>query len=167
MRTQPFGQTEVGNSQFYMIRCVIAMAHADGDVSAEERAYADALIDRMPFNAEQTAILHADLLQPQDVSDLLRYINDPKFRGQVVYFARLMAYKDGNLHPSEDELLHYLHLSVTQNLDMDAIRAQVKEEVAKELNLHDLKLDANRPVGGLFGLLDRFMLTCGIDLMRE
>lgn len=167
MQQHPFGQPEVGTSQFYMIRCVFAMAHADGAVSAEERAYADTLIDRMPFNVEQIAILHKDLHSPQDVSDLMRYINEPKFRGQVIYFARLMAFKDGNLHPDEDQLLHYLHLSVTQNLDMDAIRAQVRDEVQKELMEHDTGIDSVRPSSGLSGILDRFLVFCGIDLMDE
>jgi uncharacterized membrane protein YebE (DUF533 family) len=167
MQNQPFGQTEVGTSQFYMIRCVFAIAHADGLVSEKERIYADTLIERMPFNAEQKATLHADLLTPQDVSDMLRYVNDPKYRGQVVYFARLMAYKDGHLHPNENEILEHLHLSVTQNLDMDSIRNEARTQAEIELNLHDLNLDKNHPDTALHGLLDRFLMFCGIDLMRE
>lgn len=167
MQQKPFGQEEVGTSQFYMIRCVIAMAHADNIVTHEERGYVISLIRKMPFNHEQREQLLADLETAQKVSDLLPYINEPKYRGQVVYFARLLAYKDGELHPSEDELLRHLHLAVTQNLDMDAIRADVRYEVGRQLVIHEAKIDAQRPEKGLFGLIDRFLVYCGIDLMDE
>lgn len=161
------GEQSVGNSQFYMIRCVVAMAHADGVVCDAEEEHIENLITRMPFNAEQKATLRHDIKEKQNVSSLLAHINDPKYRGQVVYFARLLAYKDGELHPSEEALLQRMHLTVTDGLDMDGIRADVKNYVGTHMAKHETDMDAQRPDKGLFGLMDRFMLWCGIDLMDE
>jgi len=167
MQEHAFGQNDVGTSQFYMFRCVIAMAHADHIVSAEETAYVMGFIKKLPFSAEQKSTLLADLEEQQEVSTLLSHINEPKYRGQVVYFARLLAHKDGNLHPKEDELLKYFKIATSDNLDMEGIRASVNEEVQRELILHEIKTDSARPDNILSGMLDRFMLFCGIDLMDE
>lgn len=167
MQEHAFGQNDVGTSQFYMFRCIIAMAHADHVVTEEERAYVMGFVKKLPFTAEQKSSLLADLEEKQDVATLLSHINDPKFRGQLVYFARLMAYKDGNLHPSEEELLQYFKIATSANLDMESIRASVHEEVQRELVLQEIKIDSARADKGFIGLLDRFMLFCGIDLMDE
>ena len=167
MQQHAFGQDHVGNSQFYMVRCVIAMAHADGAVCDAEREHVENMIKRMPFNNEQKTVLRKDLEEQQNVSSLLAHINDPKYRGQVVYFARLLAHKDGELHPNEEALLKRMHLTVTDGLDMDAIRGDVRTYVAGDMAKHQTDIDAQRPDSGLFGLFDRFMVWCGIDLMDE
>lgn len=157
----------ISNSKFYMIRCIIAMAHADGVVCDEERAYITALMRHINLKEEQHEALTADLDTAQDVADLFRHINDPRFRGQAVDFARIMAFKDGILHPSEQELLDRLHFIATDGLDMDAIRADVKRATEFELNLHDIDTDKIRVQGGIFGLFDEAMLGRGIDIMKE
>ena len=167
MQEHAFGQNDVGTSQFYMFRCVIAMAHADHIVTDEEKAYIMGFLKKLPFSAEQQSTLMADLEAQQDVGALLSHINEPKYRGQLVYFVRLLAYKDGNLHPKEEELLNYFKLATTDNLDMEGIRGSVNEEIARELILQEIKTDSARPEKGFSGLLDRFMLFCGIDMMDE
>ena len=167
MQEHAFGQNDVGTGQFYMFRCILTMAHADHIVTEEEKAYVMAFIKKLPFTAEQQSTLMADLEEQQDVGALLSHINEPKYRGQLAYFARLLAYKDGNLHPKEEELLKYFHIATTNNADMEAIRASVNEEVQRELVLQEIKTDSARPEKGLSGLFDRFMLFCGIDLMDE
>lgn len=167
MQEHAFGQNDVGTSQFNMFRCVIAMAHADHIITDEEQAYVMGFVQKLPFTEEQKSTLLADLKEKQDMRALLSHINDPKYRGQLVYFARLLAYKDGNLHPEEDELLQYFKAAITENIDMEGIRASVNEEVQRELILQEIKTDSGRPDTGFSGLFDRFMLFCGIDLMDE
>ncbi len=167
MAHEDFDHNIVSTSKFYMLRCLVAMAHADGEVCDEERAYIDGFSSRLPLSDEQNKILHDDLETPQDVGDLFRHINDPRYRGQVCYFARLMAYKDGVLDPSEQELLDRLHLMATDGLDMDAIRADVHAATSMKMAEHDIKIDENRPQGGLFGLFDSLLLSNGIDLMKD
>lgn len=162
-----FKDEPVSNSKFYMIRCIIAMAHADGEVCDEERAYITALNRHLNFSEEQQNIIQGDLETAKDVADLFRHINDPRFRGQVIYFARIMAYKDGVLDPSEQELLDKLHFMATDGIDMDAIKAVAKNATQLKINAQDIEIDKIRPQGGLFGLFDAVMLKAGIDLMKD
>lgn len=155
----------VSHNRFIMWRCVITMAHADGFVSSEEDDYLRKVFSRMGFSDEQRDVLEEDLRTPQDTLALLKQINDPACRSDVIYFARLLAFKDGNLHPSEDELLKKIHMAVTDGIDMKEIRRQVHENVQSEMVRRELEADAQRPMKGLFGLVDRFLLHLGIDLM--
>ncbi len=171
MTQENFEENQVSNSKLYMLRCLIAMAHADGIFCDQERAYIVKMMDRIPLSDEQQTTLENDFDHPQEIGDLFRHINDPRFRGQVVYFARIMAFKDGNLHPNEQQILDHLHLMATDGLDMDGIRADVKKAVATEMMLHDIEIDKNRPMKGghfipYFQWLDELLLALGIDLMR-
>ncbi len=157
----------VSNSKFHMIRCLIAMALADGVICDEERAYITALTRRLNLTEEQKNTLKSDMTTPQDVGDLFRHINDPRYRGQAVYFARLMAFKDGVMEPSEQDLLNRLHSMATDGLDIETIRADAKKAVALDMSQHDINVDKLKPQGGLFGLFDEMMLKIGIDLMRD
>ena len=158
-------------SQFYMWRCVVAMAHADGMVHEEEKKYLEKIFSnlekRTTISSEQSNILDADLTEPKDVADLLPHINDPAFRSQVVYFARLLAYKDGELCPSEEKLLKKLHVSVAGDLNMEAIREEVHRNIQSEIILHEIEKDSKRPMTGLTGLIDQLFLHYGFDLMDE
>ncbi|MBI1259931.1 MAG: hypothetical protein GC204_20885 [Chloroflexi bacterium] len=162
---------DFNSSKFYMWRCVVAMAHADGLVQQEESDYLTTLFKNMRERAglpeDHYETLLDDLKHPQDMMELLPYINDPQYRSQVIYFARLLAHKDGKLDPSEEDLLNKLHVQLTDGLDMDAIREEVQKNVQQELVIHDVKIDEGRPMTGLFGLLDQIMLHYGIDLMDE
>lgn len=172
MVQENFDRDFVSTSKFYMLRCLIAMAHADEIVTDEERAYISALTSRIPLNDEQRSILDTDLIKAQSIADLLPHINDPRFRGQLVYFARLMAYKDGVLDPSEQDLLDKMHAFAMDGLDMDAIRVDVQKAVNTKMALHDIQMDAGRPTkrGHMipwFQWLDELLLHAGIDLMRD
>lgn len=163
---------QVSNSKFYMLRCVVVMAHADGIVDEAEIAYISAIMNRIPLSEEQRATLEDDLDNEKDIKDLLRHINEPKYRSQILYFARLMAYKDGNLHPSEAELLEKIHAEITDGLDMDAIKHEVSENVRAEMTLHDIEIDKQRPKRGKhfvpwMQVFDEILLKLGIDLIRD
>lgn len=167
-----FGTAQVSTSKFTMLRCLIAMAHADGVVTEDEIAYVSALANRMPLTPEQRGILERDLDVPQDIGDLFRHINDPNYRSQVLYFARLMAFKDGVLHPSEQDMLDRLHGLATDGLDMDEIRKDVRKVVEAEMTLHDIRIDENRPRKGKHFIpwmqwLDELLLSLGIDILRD
>lgn len=172
MAKEKIAISEVSNSKFTMLRCLVAMAHADGVVTDEERAYVSALSNRMPLTREQRATLERDLVHAQDVGDLFRHINDPNYRSQVLYFARLMAFKDGVLHPSEQEMLDRLHALATDGLDMEQIRADVARVVETKMAQHDIVLDQNRPKKGEHFIpwmqwLDEILLKLGIDLLKD
>lgn len=171
MKEYPFGEDSVSTSKFYMLRCIIAMAHADGIVCDEEIAYISAIMNRIALTDEQRDILEGDFKEEQNISKLFAHINDPRYRGQAVYFARILAHKDGNLDPSEQDLIDRFQKLATDGLDIETIRADAKKAVEAELFMHDIQIDKNRPTKhGHFipyiQWLDEVLLHLGIDLMR-
>ncbi len=169
MSEQQFEKEHVSTSKFYMFRCMIVMAHADNVFCEQERAYMYALMNhtRVPLTDEQYTTLEDDMKTPKALEDLLPYINDPNYRGQLVYFARLMAAKDGNIDADEEALLNKLNAYAIDGLDIDSIRKEAKAAAAYSLNEHEIYIDTIRPNSGLFGVFDRIMLSLGIDLMRD
>ncbi len=167
MTQKNFDKDIVSNSKFHMLRCVIAMAHQDGEVCDEERAYMTAMARHLPLSDDQRATIMDDLDDAKDVADMFRNINEPKYRGQVCYFARLMAFKDGVLDPSEQDLLDKLHAMATSGIDMDAIRADAQAAVGMRMAQHEINIDKFRPHGGLFGLFDQMLMAMGVDLMKD
>lgn len=157
----------VGTSQFYMWRCVVALAHADGMVQDAERAYLNRIFGNMALTDEQKSTFQSDLSQPQDIAQLLSHINEPEWRGQLVYFAGLLARADGVLDPTEDAILKKLRADQMASLDMDQIRADVKRAVNDEMFRHDMSQSALRPQGGLMAVIDSLLLRLGIDIMEN
>ena len=169
MSQQKFEEDRVSTSKFYMFRCLIVMAHADGVFSDIERGYMYSFMNhqRVWLTDEQYKTLEDDMETPKAIEDLLPYINDPDYRSQLLYFARLMAFKDGEKHPDEEALLNKLHASAVEGLDMDAIRSEAHKAANQEIIECDIYIDTIRPEGGWFGALDKIMLSMGIDLMRD
>lgn len=108
---------EVSISKFYMLRCLMVMAHADGVVSETESAYVTNIINRVPLSPRQREIIERDFKNPPKLEDLLPHITEPAFRGQVVDFARIMAHRDGVLDPSEKDLLRKLYAFATKGFE--------------------------------------------------
>lgn len=161
----------VSTSTFYMWRVIIAIAHADGMLHEQERSYLTRIFANMDrvygLTDEQRKTFAGDLASPraQSIPDLMRYINDPAARGQVIYFGGLLARADGVMDPREDEILKKLHADQMASLDMDQIRADTKKAVADEMFRHDLKMSEIRPQRGLVAVLDSLLLRLGIDVL--
>lgn len=161
------GET-VSTSMFYMWRCVICIAHADGVIHEKELQYLRGIFGNMDraygLTDEQKALFEDDLENPKQIRDLIRYINDPYFRSQLIYFGGLMAHADGNLHPSEDALLKKLRADQLASLDMEQIRAEVHQAVTSEMFQHDLKIDTIWSSSILLRSIDALLLYFGIDI---
>ena len=161
----------VSNSTFYMWRVIIAIAHADGIVQAEERAYIERIIANMDrafgLSDEQKNTFQSDLDNPnmQNIGELMSHINEPSVRGQVIYFAGLLVRADGSLDPREDEILKKLRTDQMSSIDMESVRAHTKAAVADEMFRHDLKMSDIRPQHGFTKILDSLLLRVGIDLL--
>lgn len=159
----------ISTSTFYMWRVIIAIAHADGRVQDEERAYLKRIFANMDrvygLTAEQKTAFESDLTTPQSIPDMMRYINDPSCRGQLIYFGGLLARADGVLDPKEDEILKKLRADQLASLDMDRIRKDARDAVADQIFRHDIAMQEYRPQKGLCAVLDSLLLRLGIDLM--
>lgn len=160
----------VGHNQFLMWRCIISMAHADGIVCDAEREYLDKIFDKMGLNDDQRKQLEKDIEENVDITGLLPQINDPAYRSQIVYFARLLAAKDGHICPDEKELLEKLHAQTSGRLNIEDIKKQVQENINDEMIRHDIEMAKNRPEldisSGRFLLwaIDQVATKLGIDI---
>ena len=161
----------VSTSQFFMWRCVIALAHADDIVAPQERDYLNRVIAGMErrngLTPEQKATFAADLENPQKISDLLPYINEPQWRGQLIYFGGLLARADGHLDPREEQILAKLRADQLSSLDMEKIRADTKLHVDNEMFRHDLSQSELRPHGGFAAVVDSLLLRLGYDMYEN
>lgn len=140
MNDQEKSLVDVTLSHFNMIRCMIAMAHIDGRVSDEERDYIAGLRLRLPLNSEQASVLDEDLSFPPNIADLLPGITDLKYRAQIICFSRLMAYKDGEFHPREKELLSMLSYYISKDIDQEALKSNILKAIQKDILTHDVKV---------------------------
>lgn len=163
----------IGHNLFTMWRCVIAMAHADGVMHPEESSYLSHVFSKLHLTDEQKRIFAADIKAPQDLMGLFAEINEPVYRAMVYDFARLMAYKDGILSPSEEALLQRLRAELLPEGRLEEIRSEVRESVAMEMQVHDINIDRHRPIFDpsrptsiLSWLIDELFLRLGIDLLR-
>ena len=154
-------------SKLYMWRCIVAMAHADNLMHDEEEKYLLTIFDNMRKRAglsdSDYNLLLSDIDEKQDIATLLPQIEEPEYRGQVVYFARLLAYKDDHLDPSEEALIEKLHLNAMEGLDVDALKEEIHLQVQKQMADHDLEKQAEKD-SRLINILNNVALTFGIDL---
>jgi uncharacterized membrane protein YebE (DUF533 family) len=161
----------ISHSMFYMWRCVIVVAHADGHVQQEELDYLRRIFGNMDraygLSNAQKQLLEDDLVNPKRMGELLPQINDPYYRSQLIYFAGLLAHADGHLHPDEDAILRKLRADQLASLDMEQIRKDVRQAVDDEMFEHEMEINALRPQGFITGALDALLLFMGIDLLGE
>lgn len=87
---------------FKLWRAVFSLAHVDGEVSGEERAMIEQVMDIFNFDDAQRAAVVADMDAPGNVLGLFQDIELPLYRSQFFRLARVMIWSDGLLH--EDEL---------------------------------------------------------------
>jgi len=157
----PFGHEHVEHSRFNMFRCIIAIAHADNVVTPEEREYIEGFFEVVPFSAEQLATLKDDLKRKHDPGQFLKEINNPEYRSQVVYFARLMAYKDGHMDPREEHIIEKLHSTIMDGIDVEQIEADVKAHIAELDALHEADKKAFEEEHSFSNYMGRFAKSFG------
>lgn len=87
---------------FALWRAVFLLAHVDGEVSPQERALIEKVMEVFHFTDAQRAAIAADMGAPGNVLGLFRDIELPLYRSQFFRLARVMIWSDGFLH--EDEL---------------------------------------------------------------
>lgn len=161
----------VSHSMFYMWRCVIVVAHADGLVQEAELSYLRRIFGNMDrafgLSDEQKRLLEDDIKNPKRMGELLPQINDPYYRSQLIYFVGILAHVDGQLTPDEAAILKKLRADQMASLDMEQIRKDVHQVVTDEMFAHDMKMNSLRPQSLLMRALDALLLKLGIDLMAD
>ncbi|MEZ0260718.1 MAG: DUF533 domain-containing protein [Alphaproteobacteria bacterium] len=168
------GQQKFSKSQFYMWRAVIAIAHADGEVQAEERAYITRVISTLDrvygLTQEQKKAFTDDLVTPQKIEDMVKEIEEPQYRGMLITLGETMVWADGVVTEDEEAVLKKLHANRLGAIDSDRLRNEMKQGTAErraEFEAENAKLrnDAHSK-NPLFRALDRVLVKMGIDLLK-
>lgn len=163
--------TASNESKFNMWRAIIAMAHADGVLHANEIVYLRGIFDKMRernlIGDDKYQTLLDDIEHPQDIDDVLPLVTEPAYRSQITHFARLLAFRDGKFHPSEEDLLK--KFEGIQSPVPESLKAEIRANVQKELLIHESEKDSIRPdkKTPFSALIDKLAQIGGRDLLDE
>lgn len=168
------GKKKISESLFYMWRCVVALAHADGEVQPEERAYIEKIIGNLDrvygLTPEQKKTFEGDLAKAHKLTDLLPHVKEPQDRAALVYFADIVVWADGVLSEDEEKLLKQLHDEQMSKVDMNRTRTlieadRIKRAVEYDTETKKLRVEAEKR-SPTFAALDRLLRKFGIDMLE-
>jgi uncharacterized membrane protein YebE (DUF533 family) len=159
----------ISESMFYMWRCVICMAHADGIVHEKERE----LFDRIFANMGQVydvSLAHAetfrrDIAAPQDIEKLLPFIADPECQSLLIFFSQVVACIDGRLDFQEAELIGQLYGAFGGKEDTAANIGAIRDDIAARMKLYEESGHERPERPATYYALDALLLRLGIDLL--
>ncbi len=117
----------ITDSRFHMWRAVFAMAHVDGEVTAEELAFAGQYLDKAPFTEEQKDALRADLSEPQNVGEMLIHVTSLNDQADFFQFSHMLAWKDGDYSAQEQNLLDRLNSEQMQKFNKADVARNIRE----------------------------------------
>ena len=105
---------------FALWRAVFAMVHVDGEISAEEEAYVDNVMEVFQFTDEQRALVKEGLKKAGDVVAMFNKIESLRHRKQFFILARIIAWCDGIFHDDEREALEAVQESLSDPQDYES-----------------------------------------------
>jgi hypothetical protein len=165
---------EMSDSQYQMWRGVIAVAHADGKVQDEERAYLKKVFQNLDrvygLTLAQRNELDDDMLNPKSLGDILPKITEPQFRGMLIHFSEVLVWSDNEVTAEEEDVIKKLYAGQMSSIDEGKLRAEVKAQLAASKAEHDHALDKIHATGArrspLFRAFDRILRKVGIDILE-
>jgi uncharacterized membrane protein YebE (DUF533 family) len=168
------GNQSFSKSQYYMWRAVIAIAHVDGEVQAEERAYLAKIVANLDrsyaLTPEQKKAFEDDLHTPQKIEDMVKEIDDPQYRGMLITLGMTLVWSDGVVTSEEEAVLEKLHANQMSTLDSDKLRTELKNGLEKrraDYLAESAKLREEARGGSkLFRALDLVLMKMGVDLLK-
>lgn len=147
--------------KFIILRCLVAMAHADGVVTDDEISYINNFAEQISLSPLQKAQLSTDFDVAQDPFILFSQLENPAARSQVLYFARILAHQDGVLDPSEEELLRHLNMASSGQENFEPIKELARQVAADHLPINEgeaVRNSRSRPRAADFSLLERMLM---------
>jgi len=133
----------ITESRFQMWRTLIALTHADHKVTAEERDFFIRRFDAVGFSDDQKRAIESELNNKQDVVALFDSITDKQDRGNLIYFARLLFWCDGEFAEQEELILKSLHSSVIDKIDLQEALQSSRSMTETLLSDYDEKAPKN------------------------
>jgi tellurite resistance protein len=142
----------LSESAFYMWRCIVAVAHADGMVQDQELEYLNQVFAGMEkdsaLTAEQRQTLGEDLVTPQNIGTLLPHVTDHADHQHLVYTAALMAEANGELDPGEEEIIKRVAAGEMSDADLKQLLEDIRKTLADRAMKEALaRAYAERPRG--------------------
>lgn len=117
----------MSESRFYMWRCIIALAHADGTITPPERETIwDALEGEELLSREQREQLDADMDTPRSVDDLLGKVRDGADRQDLLIKARELLWSDDIMGGMEERMMRHLRISVNYGFDINELMREAR-----------------------------------------
>lgn len=159
----------VSESLFYMWRCVICMAHADGVVHEKERAFFDGIFTHMgrayDLTSEHLETFAKDLEEQQDLDALLTHLTDPECKSLLIFFSQVVACSDGKLDFEEAALIGKLDGAFGAQPDTEETVAQIRNDIAERMKLYKEAGHQKPDRPAVYYALDALLLRLGIDVL--
>lgn len=127
-------QRKLSESQMNKWRTLVALAHVDGNICANERSFIQTTLSNRNIDPEQIKTIMSDFETPHKPCEFFEKITEPRDRGLLFYSARLMFVKEGELcdyvkmyyDKFKAEHMGGLNMDAIM-IEVDAIRAETKE----------------------------------------
>ena len=117
----------LSDSHYNMWLSIIALIYADGQKHPDEAEFIEEMITKMSATDEQKSALRESANNPPDIHDAFPKVTEPKHRSQMIYFARLLFWTDGDFHHQEQAILERLHEDVMSKVDLEKTMKEVEK----------------------------------------
>lgn len=126
------GGHQANDSRFHMWRAVFALAHADHEVSDDERDFMNKVLAEEDFTPFQEDILKEDMRLAHDPALMFAQITDQNERSNFFHYARLLMWSDGDFDKQEQQILTMLGETQARTVDFDKMVGEVSMEFAED-----------------------------------
>lgn len=131
------------------------MVHADGVATDEEVRFMAEVLEDIPFNPDQLAVLKNDIHEPQDIKAMFEGVTDSVDQAEFFKFAHGLVHVDGEFGAEEQEILLQLQEAHVQKVNVDDLIGSV--EMTFEADVPEPRIAVKkRGSGGFQGALGRF-----------
>ncbi|MEZ0260720.1 MAG: hypothetical protein ACAH80_06900 [Alphaproteobacteria bacterium] len=136
-QTDPKDRKPLDGSLFSVLRCIIAVAHADGKIHDNEMDHIGRLLYSIGrtynMSPQQMGTFERDLAKSPNIEIALSGVTDPAHRCLVLNFANILTRIDGELHPKESEFIKKLQAAIPDTPENKAIRGEIQRSVTMEM----------------------------------
>ena len=130
------------DSQVTMWETVVALIHADGKVHKEEDLFLKDRFEKLDITPEQKQTLQRHIETPGNPRELFKKITAPRDRAQLIYFARLLFFSDGEFCDQEKLVLDHLESEVMGKADITAAMHEIDKVVVDYQQKHQERRDS-------------------------
>lgn len=104
----PGSGSGLSESRFFMWRAVFALAHADGQVTDEEKAFVENYLHYVPLSDAQKDRIRKDISEPQSVNAMLIGVSQQEDMADFFQFAQMLVRSDGSYDEQERAIVERL-----------------------------------------------------------